>query len=347
MTTVSKQPKSNPRNPSEPFGLYNQAKGAPNAFQFGGGESKDLRLHFGTYAMNFWSTTPGWETADPDQPARTVPSSTIKEPMPAKPKLGQNFLNDAHAAQRIADSLGDLAGLTVVEIGPGAGAITSALVARAAHVIAVELDAGLAAHLRTEFPADRLTVHQQDVLNFDFAAAAAEAGQRLLVFGNLPYYITSQILLKLAASHAALDRAVLMVQREVAERITAAPASRDYGLLSVTVQLYGPATNLFTLAPSSFSPPPDVHSTVFRWRFAPRFEELGVEESSFLPFVRKVFAQKRKTLANNLRAAEFAPADIVSALTGVEIDPRARAEQLPIETLAALWRALNGKQAGL
>ena len=99
--------------------------------EFGGGESKDLRLHFGTYAMNFWSTTPGWETADPDQPARTVPSSTIKEPMPAKPKLGQNFLNDAHAAQRIADSLGDLAGLTVVEIGPGAGAITSALVARA------------------------------------------------------------------------------------------------------------------------------------------------------------------------------------------------------------------------
>jgi hypothetical protein len=131
-------------------------------------------------------------------------SATIKEPMPAKPKLGQNFLNDAQAAQRIADSLGSLAGRTVVEIGPGAGAITSALVARATHVIAVELDAGLAAHLRTRFPADRLTVQQQDVLNFDFASAAAEAGQKLLVFGNLPYYITSQILLKLAASHAAL-----------------------------------------------------------------------------------------------------------------------------------------------
>jgi len=262
--------------------------------------------------------------------------------MPDKPKLGQNFLNDSQAAQRIADSLGDLSGRTVVEIGPGTGAITSALVARAAHVFAVELDAGLAAHLRTQFPADRITVYQQDVLHFDFAAAAAQAGQPLLVFGNLPYYITSQILLKLAASHTALDRAVLMVQREVADRITAAPGSRDYGLLSVTVQLHGPATNLFTLPPSAFSPPPDVHSSVFRWRFAPRFAELEVDEVSFLPFIRKVFAQKRKTLSNNLRAAGFNPTAISSALTLAAIDPRARAEQLPIETLASLWRALNG-----
>jgi 16S rRNA (adenine1518-N6/adenine1519-N6)-dimethyltransferase len=268
------------------------------------------------------------------------------QPMPAKPKLGQNFLNDAQAIQRIAASLGDLSGRTVVEIGPGAGAITSALVARAAHVVAIELDPGLAAHLRTQFTLAQLTVHQQDVLTFDFAAAAAAAGQPLLVFGNLPYYITSQILLKLAASHAVpgravLDRAILMVQREVAERITAQPGSRDYGLLSVTVQMYGPAEQLFTLPPSSFSPPPDVHSTVFLWRFAPRFTELGVEESSFLPFVRKVFAQKRKTLANNLRAAGIPPATIVSALARAAIDPRARAEALSLETLAALWRALQ------
>src|ERR1035438_4055305 len=91
-----------------------------------------------------------------------------------------------------------------------------------------------------------------------------------------------------------------MVQREVADRITAQPGSRDYGLLSVTVQMYGPAEKLFTLPPASFSPPPDVHSTVIRWRFAPRFAELEVNETSFLPFVRKAFAQKRKTLANNL-----------------------------------------------
>ncbi len=267
--------------------------------------------------------------------------------MPAKPRLGQNFLNDTEAVQRIAASLGDLSGRTVVEVGPGAGAITSALVARAAHVLAVELDPGLATHLRTQFPLDKLTVHQQDVLGFDFAAASAQAGQPLLVFGNLPYYITSQILLKLAASHASVDRAVLMVQREVADRVAAQPGSRDYGLLSVTVQMFGPAEKLFTLPPSAFSPPPDVHSAVFRWRFAPRFQELGVEESSFLPFIRKVFAQKRKTLVNNLRAAGFSSPAISAALTQAGIDSRARAEALSIETLAALWCALEVTRAAV
>jgi 16S rRNA (adenine1518-N6/adenine1519-N6)-dimethyltransferase len=200
--------------------------------------------------------------------------------MPAKPKLGQNFLNDPQAVERIAASLGDLSGRTVVEIGPGAGAITGALAARAAHVLAIELDHSFAAYLRTQFSPDHVTVIEQDVLTFDFADAVPSSspcfGQRLPVFGNLPYGITSQILLKLAASHASLDRAVLMVQREVADRIAAQPGSRDYGLLSVTVQMYGPAECLFTLPPSAFSPPPDVYSTVFRWRFAPRFMELGV-----------------------------------------------------------------------
>jgi len=261
--------------------------------------------------------------------------------MPAKPKLGQNFLNDAQAIQRIATSLGDLASRTVVEVGPGAGAITGALAARAAHVLAVELDPVLATHLRTQFPSGRVTVITQDVLKFDFAAASAAAGQKLIVAGNLPYGITSEILLKLAASHASLDRAVLMVQREVANRIVAKPGSRDYGLLSVTVQMYGPAESLFSLPPESFSPPPDVDSTVFRWRFAPRFAELGVEESNFLPFVRRAFAQKRKTLANNLRAAGFSTAAFAAATELTNIDPRARAEALPIEDLAALWRAVQ------
>jgi 16S rRNA (adenine1518-N6/adenine1519-N6)-dimethyltransferase len=259
--------------------------------------------------------------------------------MPAKPKLGQNFLVDAQAIQRIATSLGDLAGRTVVEIGPGRGAITGTLAARAAHLLAVELDPVLAASLRAEFPPERVTVIEQDALQFDFAAASAEAGERLLVVGNLPYGITSQILLKLAASHAALDRAVLMVQREVADRVTARPGSRDYGLLSVTVQLYGPAERLFTLPPESFSPPPDVHSTVFRWRFAPRFIELGVDEADFLRFTRQCFHQKRKTVANNLRAAGGSPAEVAAALAQAAIDPLARAEALSIESLAALWRA--------
>ena len=264
--------------------------------------------------------------------------------MPSKPRLGQNFLRDTHAIERIANALGDLRGETVVEIGPGQGAITRALAARAARVTAIELDSALAERLRAEFTPDRLTVVEADILDVDFDAIATQAGKRLAVAGNLPYYITSPILLKLAASHASLDRAVLMVQREVADRIVAAPGSRDYGLLSVTVQMYGHVEALFTLPPEAFSPPPDVHSTVFRWRFAPRFDELGVEEQNFLRFVRQAFAQKRKTLANNLRAAGFGPDAIQSALNAASIPPQARAEALSIEELASLWVNLEKRK---
>src|SRR5208282_3731929 len=157
------------------------------------------------------------------------------------------------------------------EIGPGQGAITEILARQTGRVLAIELDPTLAAGLRSRFGPDRVSVMEQDVLQFDFAKAAAQAGERLRVVGNLPYYITSPILLKLAASHAALELAVLMVQREVADRVCAAPGTRDYGLLSATAHLYGPVERLFTLPPSAFSPPPNVHSTAFRWRFAPRF----------------------------------------------------------------------------
>jgi 16S rRNA (adenine1518-N6/adenine1519-N6)-dimethyltransferase len=265
--------------------------------------------------------------------------------MRAKPKLGQNFLNDEAAAQRIVAALGEISGHTVVEIGPGAGALTNPLAAKAKKLIAIELDRQLASALRARFTPERVTIAEQDVLEFDFVKAQADAGERLAVVGNLPYGITSPILLKLAASHAALDRAVLMVQREVADRVTGAPGSRDYGLLTVTVQMYGPAERLFTLPPSAFTPPPDVHSTVFRWRFAPRFAELGVEERSFLRFTRHAFAQKRKTLANNLRAAGIAPAAIASALSRAQISARARAEELSIEHLAALHKSLDSEDA--
>jgi len=263
--------------------------------------------------------------------------------MKPKSKLGQNFLRDARAAERIVAALGDVAERTVIEIGSGRGAITGILAAKAGHVLAVELDGELAAGLRSRFAAGPVTVVEQDVLDFDFSAAAAKAGGRLRVVGNLPYYITSPILLKLAASHAALDFAVLMVQREVADRICATPGSRDYGALSVTVQMHGPVEALLTLPPSSFFPPPEVYSTVFRWRFAPRFAELGVDAEGFTRFVRQAFAQKRKTLANNLRAAGVTAEVAAALLAGAGIDQRARAESLPVEALAGLWHALSAE----
>ncbi len=136
-----------------------------------------------------------------------------------------------------------------------------------------------------------------------------------------------------------------MVQREVADRIAADPGSRDYGLLSVTVQLYGPVQKLFTLPPAAFSPPPDVHSTVFRWRFAPRIEELGIDEAGFQRFVRQVFAQKRKTLSNNLRAAGYPPQAIVAALEAAQVPAQARSEALTVEAFASLWKFLAKERA--
>jgi 16S rRNA (adenine1518-N6/adenine1519-N6)-dimethyltransferase len=265
--------------------------------------------------------------------------------MAAKPKLGQNFLRDPQAIQRIVAALGDLSSCTVVEIGPGKGAITERLAAHAKALIAIELDRELAWILQERFLPEKgfpaVTVCRQDVLQFDFGAAAKVASQPLLVVGNLPYYITSPILLHLGAHAKSLDRAVLMVQREVADRVTARPGTREYGLLSVTLQLYGSTEALFNLPPEAFVPPPEVHSTVFRWNFAPRFVELGVEELPFIAFLKQCFAQKRKTLANNLRAAGLATGTVAAAYDAAIIPAQVRAEVLTLEQFAGLWRALS------
>ena len=254
--------------------------------------------------------------------------------------------------EAIVAALGPLADRAVVEIGPGRGAITDLLAARAASLLAIEFDPALAAALRDRYAAkSSVRIHSGDVLEFDFPAAAREAGQPLLVVGNLPYYITSPILLRLADALAstpdspAIESAVLMVQREVADRVTAKPGTRDYGLLTVQCALHGAAVPLFTLPPEAFSPPPMVHSTVFRWSFSSRFAAVGLRDASdredFSSLLRIVFAQKRKTLVNNLRAAGFAAQPIAAALSAASIPQQARAEQLSLDQFAALHHALG------
>jgi 16S rRNA (adenine1518-N6/adenine1519-N6)-dimethyltransferase len=258
-----------------------------------------------------------------------------------KPKLGQNFLVDDAARHRIADALGDTSSRTIVEIGPGHGAITEILASRAKKLVAVELDRALAAELRFRFREQAsVEVLEADVLTVDFGAFA-EAGETVDVVGNLPYYITSDILLHLfrAAALGKVSRAVLMMQREVAERVAAAPGVKDYGLLSATTQMYAEVDELFTLPPSAFNPPPDVFSTVIRLHFHPRFEELGVDAAGFDGFLRKAFAQKRKTLANNLRAGGY-PAEVVASRWLAEIPALVRAEQVGLAEMASLYRAL-------
>src|SRR5260370_2337445 len=164
--------------------------------------------------------------------------------------------------------------------------------------------------------------------------------ERARVIGNLPYYITSDILLRLFEFHDQFDVIVIMVQREVADRIAAQPGSRDYGLLSSTAQLYTQVENLFTLPPEAFSPPPKVHSSVLRMRIAPRFNELGITRVEFIRFLKLTFAMKRKTLLNNLRGA-YPEKELRAAFKETGIRPDVRAEALSLEETAALFRKLS------
>jgi 16S rRNA (adenine1518-N6/adenine1519-N6)-dimethyltransferase len=260
--------------------------------------------------------------------------------MPQKAKLGQNFLVDRSASARIVDALGDISEKPVVEIGPGKAAITAILAQKAHRLIAIELDRELAAGLKQRFAASHIEIIEQDILSVDLNLLRQDE-EKLLVVGNLPYYITSDILLHLFRYHDAISRAVLMMQREVADRVSATPGSRDYGLLSATTQLYARVEKLMTLPPGAFSPPPQVYSSVLRLTFAPRFEELGVDPNGFIAFLRQCFAQKRKTLLNNLRAAGFDTSRITQAAETTAVSPQARAEALSLEAIATLYRSLR------
>jgi len=261
--------------------------------------------------------------------------------MPHKPKLGQNFLTDDVARHAIADALGPIDDRIVIEIGPGHGAITSILAGRCRRLIAIELDGALAAELRFKFREQpQVEILDADVLEADLETLVGE-GSTADVIGNLPYYITSQILIRLfsAGARGILRRAVVMIQREVADRVAATPGVRDYGLLSATAQMNARVEALFTLPPSAFSPPPDVYSTVLRMEFAPRFTELGVDSAGFEEFLRASFAQKRKTLANNLRSAGYVTSELQRAWPE-DIPLLARAESVALEPMTRLYRAL-------
>lgn len=269
-----------------------------------------------------------------------------------KPRLGQNFLADVSAAGDIVEAMGDVSNSVVLEIGPGKGALTGVLARRAKRLIAVELDRMMATELRYKY---RLQPHveiiEADVLKLDFRTVLNRTigplndlrplkPSRARVVGNLPYYITSDILLRLFEFHDQFDVIVLMVQREVADRIAANPGSRDYGLLSATAQLYTRVENLFTLPPDAFAPPPKVHSTVLRMTVEPRFAELQIKPAEFIAFLKTAFAMKRKTLLNNLKK-DYREELIRDTLKQAGIRSDVRAEALPLETSAEIFRKLG------
>jgi 16S rRNA (adenine1518-N6/adenine1519-N6)-dimethyltransferase len=266
--------------------------------------------------------------------------------------LGQHFLVDQPAIQRVVEAVGDVSQKTVLEIGPGRGALTSLLIRRAHRVIAIELDRVLAAQLRMNFAlADNVEIIEGDILAIDFDTLFGPkpgntrpgieyTPEPVRVVGNLPYFLTSDILLRLFEYRRYFETLVLMVQREVADRLAAPPGGRDYGLLSATAQLYSRVEKLFTLPPEAFSPPPKVHSTVVRLVVESQVENLGIPEAAFVDFLKLSFGQKRKTLWNNLKE-RYEPEALREALKHAGVQATARAETLPLEKSAALFRALS------
>jgi len=273
-----------------------------------------------------------------------------------KPKLGQHFLNDSSAGLRIVQALGDLSQTTVLEIGPGRGALTSVLARHARRLIAIETDRVLAAQLRMNFSLrPNVEIIEGDILAIDFNTLFGpkpgstrpgidQAPAKVRVVGNLPYFITSDILLRLFDNHKYFDEIVLMVQKEVADRLAARPGTSEYGLLSATAQLYARIEKLFTLAPGAFSPPPKVNSTVVRVVISPQLETLGVKPEEFIRFLKLSFAQKRKTLWNNLKV-KYGSEDLKRAMAAAKVKDSARAEALSLGQSASLFLALDRNAA--
>jgi 16S rRNA (adenine1518-N6/adenine1519-N6)-dimethyltransferase len=269
-----------------------------------------------------------------------------------KPKLGQHFLTSDDGAARIVDALGDVSQSTVLEIGPGRGMLTSLLAKRARRLIAVEVDRVLAAQLRLKFGMSRnVEIIEGDILAIDLDSlfgpkpGLGRPGidlkpEPVKVVGNLPYFITSDILLRLFEFSKYFESIVIMVQREVADRLAAEPGGRDYGMLSATAQLYARVENLFSLPPGAFEPPPKVYSTVLRMTIDPQQERLGVAGYGFIEFLRQSFGQKRKTLWNNLKI-NYPEGALKQALADAKVKPTARAETLSLEESAAIFRALH------
>ena len=238
-------------------------------------------------------------------------------------RLGQHFLVKGSILERIAAAACPDHVELVVEIGPGRGALTEKLLRRASRVVAIELDPYLVDHLRSRFD-DRLEVVHQNVLDADLTRWPGAP-----IVGNLPYYITSPILEKV--SRVDYPRAVFLMQKEVAERLVAAPGTRDYGYLTVQTAVFARARLLFEVKPAAFHPPPKVDSAVVLLEKRP---PAVADPDAFLRFAGECFRQKRKTLRNNLVG--------VYGKETVDSQPEAslRAEQLPLEELIALYQRL-------
>ena len=262
-------------------------------------------------------------------------------------RLGQNFLTDQRIIQRIVEALEPGADETIVEIGPGRGALTAPLLERAGSLIAVEFDQNLIPLLTEKFSDKKnFKLIQSDALTTDFCDAIGPATQARIV-ANLPYNVATAILQRLIEQRHCLTEMVVMLQKEVVERITAGPGSAERGYLSVFVQAYCETEKLFDVAPSSFRPAPKVWSSVIRLRLRPQIAAAVKDEQLLWRVVSAGFAQRRKTILNNLRNAPSPLQETVKSHGGAsivlcqaEVDLQRRGETLTLDEWARITRVL-------
>jgi 16S rRNA (adenine1518-N6/adenine1519-N6)-dimethyltransferase len=254
--------------------------------------------------------------------------------------LGQHFLRDAGIARSIVELVAPSARDLVVEIGPGEGALTAVLASTSARLLALEIDAALIPRLRERFP--RAEIIEADARTWDYGALSAPPGGRVLVVGNLPYSVSKPILMALVAAREAISEMALMLQREVAERVAAAPGGKTYGSLSILTQLYCDVRLALRVPPGAFRPPPKVESAVLHLRVLDRPRISLADERRFHAVVRAAFLQRRKMVGNALAAGLGLGVDHVrQALVAAGIDPARRAETLTIQEFGSLTARLS------
>ncbi len=256
-----------------------------------------------------------------------------------KKRFGQNFLVDDNISSKIVRSLDAGRDDVILEIGPGRGALTKLLVKDYPEFVAVEIDESAVTELKEKFGG--LNVIRGDVLEFDFSSVAG-GNRKIKVIGNIPYNITSEILFRLLDNINCIDSAVLMVQKEVAERLVASPETKQYGILSVQFQAFASIKHLFTVPRTAFFPKPDVTSSVIRMNFSKELNRID-NAVLFRSLVRNAFSKRRKTLKNSLKDF-FEANNIIN--TDFNLDFSRRAETLTVEEFVLLSNEINSYLRG-
>ena len=251
----------------------------------------------------------------------------------ARKRFGQNFLTDKMVLDAIIDAIAPEPGQAMVEIGPGLAAMTALLLKRLGHLHVVELDRDLVARLEKTFARDKLTIHSGDALKFDYSLIPVPAGQKLRLVGNLPYNISSPLLFHLAEFAHLIEDQHFMLQKEVVERMVAAPGGKVYGRLSVMLQWRYDMQLMFIVPPSAFDPPPQVESAIVR--MVPLARRLPCDGAVLAAVVLKAFSQRRKVIRNCL-AGMLTEAQLADA----GVDPGCRPETVALAQYVALANLL-------